>query len=208
MARIDNLFDVGQGKLGNLVFYKMNGKGIVRSKPEHYSDRKSPAQLAQRQRLQVVNAFLSPFRDLIRITFASEAESRTARAAATSFNMRNALAGEYPDKYVDKSKALLSRGPLPLPLNVSMEAQPDGLHIRWENGQEATGISARDNLVLIALSELDRQSDYKFTEAQRSEGKYVWKTTLKPSDGALPAVWIAFRNRQETQMSDSLFVEG
>ncbi len=47
MANIQNLFDAGQGKSGNLVVYNMNGQSILRTKPEHYSDRKTPAQLAQ-----------------------------------------------------------------------------------------------------------------------------------------------------------------
>lgn len=207
MARIDNLFDIGQGKLGNLVFYKMNGKGIVRTRPAHFNDRKSPAQKAQRHRLQVVNAFLRPFRDIIRITYAAAAEGRTARAAAMSSIMRNALAGEYPDINVDKSKALLSKGSLPLPVNASVEAHPEGLLIRWENGGEAAGKAARDTLVGIALFGNTLEADFQFSGVQRSAGQFLWRLTKPLQEGEKPDVWIAFRNAAMTEMSNSMYIK-
>ncbi len=206
MARIDSLFNSGRGRLGNLVFYKVGDKNYVRTRAEHFRDQKSPAQLAQRQRMQVVNKFLSAFRDLLRITFAVESDGMTARAAALSCNLRNALAGAYPDIHIDNSKALLSRGPLPLPARAWVENHPEGLLVRWENGEEATGEAARDNLLVMALSEETGQSDYKFTGVNRSAGECIWKPAFKLTENALPGVWIAFRNRQETLMSDSMYV--
>jgi hypothetical protein len=104
MAIIDNLFDAGRGRLGNMVVYKMNGMNIIRTKPERYRDSKSPAQLAQRQRLQAVNEFLNPFSKLLKLTFPAEKPGQTARSEAQSYNMRNALAGEYPGIYVIRAK--------------------------------------------------------------------------------------------------------
>lgn len=203
MAIIDNLFDNGRGRLGNLVVYRLNGQGIVRTKPAHYSDRKSPAQLAQRQRLQAVNGFLNPFSDLLKLTFPAEKPGRTARAEAQSYTMRNAVAGEYPDIYVDKSRALLSRGPLPTAVSATVTARPDGLLIEWQNGAAAKGSRASDTIVVMALSGQTGQTAYRFTDTRRSEGRYVWNPAL--SDGPL-AVWIAFRNQGQTEMSDSLYV--
>ncbi len=202
MATIDNIFDSGRGRLGNLVVYKMNGRGIVRTKPEHYRDRKSPAQLAQRQRLQAVNGFLNPFSDLLKLTFPAEKPGRTARAEAQSYLMRNALAGEYPDIYVDKSRALLSRGPLPVPVSATVTAQPDSLLIEWENDAEAVGSRAYDTLVVVALSEETGKVAYRFTDTRRSDGRYVWKPDLSAGTAD---VWIAFRNREQTEMSDSVY---
>jgi len=204
MATIQNLFDSGKGKLGNLVFYKVGGQGRVRTQAEHFHDRKSPAQLAQRQRLQVTTSFLKPFRDIIRITFAAEANGRSAVHAARAYNMRNALTGEYPDISVEKSRALLSRGPLPVPVNAAVSAQPEGLLIEWDNSADAASHHPYDTLVVMALSAETGRSDYLFTEARRSDGRYLWKTAL-PIGNALPDVWITFRNRQETEMSNSMY---
>ena len=203
MAKLDHLFDSARGKLGNLVFYKVGGSGRVRMRAAHFRDQKSPAQLAQRQRLQVANVFLKPFRELIRITFAAEAVGRSAMQAAQSFNMRNALAGEYPDIHVEKTKARLSRGPLPVPVSASLTVQPEGLLIEWVNGGEAAGPRAYDTLVVIALSAEKGRSDYRFTEARRSDGRYVWKSALS---GGNDDIWIAFRDKGQTEFSDSVYL--
>ncbi|TAJ00329.1 hypothetical protein DMA11_24855, partial [Marinilabiliaceae bacterium JC017] len=74
MARLKNtILDAESGSLGPVVVYSMYGRSYVRSKPSQYRDKKSPAQLAQRQKFQLILNFLRPFKDLIRITFAREA---------------------------------------------------------------------------------------------------------------------------------------
>lgn len=202
MAKIQDLFDAGRGKLGNLVVYKMKGQSIIRTKPEHYHDRKSPAQLAQRQRMKVVNEFLHPFLDLIRLTFPPQKVGRTARSEAQSYIMRNALAGEYPNSYVDKSRALLSHGPLPVPVSATVASGPDGLLIEWENDAEATRRHPNNTLVVMAVQEESNHGTYNFTDVKRTEGRYTWKPSL--SAGPV-AVWIAFRNQEQTEMSNSVF---
>ncbi len=206
MAKIENLLEGGQGSLGNLVLYKMNGKYYIRSKPAQYKDKKSPAQLAQRQRLQVMNSFLRAFREPIRVTFASEAVGRSALQAAQSYNMLSALAGEYPDIYVNKNKVLLSRGTLPLPVSATLTVLPEGLLIEWENDADAAARHPHDTLVVMAKSSKTDSVDFRFTEARRSDGRYTWKPALPSGKDSLPDLWIAFRNLQQTEMSDSLFV--
>jgi hypothetical protein len=203
MATIDNLFESGRGKLGNLVFYKVGNQGRVRTRAAHFRDRKSPKQLAQRQRMQVALGFLKPFSNLIRITYAAEAVGRSAMQAAQSYNMRNALAGEYPDIYVDKSKALLRRGPLPLPVSPTLTALTEGLLIEWENGSEATGRHLHDNLVVMVKSPEKENVDFRFTEARRSDSHYMWKPALPEGN---VDVWIAFRDPGQTEMSDSMYL--
>lgn len=206
MSEINNLFDSGKGSLGNLVFFRRLGKTYVRTKPIRYSDRKSPAQLVQRQRMQSMNRFLKPFGSLIRITFTPEATGRTALHAAQSYNMRHAFAGEYPAIHVDNNKVLLSRGQLPLPQDFSITAHPEGLLIEWINGDEASGNRMYDTLVLMAWSESAGWGDYKFSEAYRKEGHYIWKPALPLQENEIPDVWIAFRNQEQSEMSDSRYI--
>lgn len=206
MAKIENLFESGRGKLGNLVFYKVGNNGYVRTQAAHFRDRKSPAQLAQRQKLQLMSGFLKPFTKLIRITFSADAMGRSPMRAALSYNMRQALAGEYPGIYVDKSKVLLSHGPLPVPVTASVASQPDGLHITWENGAEAARLNSDDILVVMALSADTRSVDFLFTGVRRSVGHYLWSPALQKNNSNQPDIWLAFRNRQETMMSNSFYV--
>lgn len=206
MALNDNLFGMSQGKIGNLVFYKRNGTGIVRTRPAHFKDKKSPRQLAQRQRMQVANSFLKSFHQLIRITWAAEAGDRSVWHVVYRHIVLDALAGEYPEIFVDKKKALLSKGSLPLPENAWVEPHQEGLHITWENGLEAKGNAARDTLVVVAYNEKTGSSDFRFSEASRADGGYIWKPGIKFTEDALPDVWIAFRNKEQSQVSDSLYL--
>ena len=206
MSEVDHLFDSGKGTLGNLVFFRRLGKTYVRVRPARYRDRKSPAQLAQRQRMQAVNRFLKPFSALIRLTFTPEVAGRTALHAAQSVNMRHAFAGEYPNLNIDFSKALLSRGLLPLPAHVSVTAQPDGLLIEWQNGDEAAGKRSYDTLVVMAWSETAGWGAFKFSEVIRKEGRYLWNPPMQLNENEIPAVWIAFRNQEQTELSDSMYV--
>lgn len=204
MASLDHLFDGSSGALGTLVFYQKNGKGYVRTRPAQYRDKKSPAQLAQRQRLQVMNGFLRSFREALRVTFAAEAQGRTALQAAQSYNMLNALEGEYPDIRINKSKALVSKGPLPLPSAVRMTPQEQGVLLQWDNGVECTPGRSSDTLVVLVLPQDGYPAAAHFTPVLRSGGQYLLSLGQTPE--VLPDIWIAFRNPQQTLMSDSMWV--
>lgn len=45
------LFGTLSGSLGNIIVYTVGGQMRVRTKPGHYRDQKSPAQLAQRRKI-------------------------------------------------------------------------------------------------------------------------------------------------------------
>lgn len=205
MARIKSLFEHSQGKLGALVFYQVGDEVFVRTRAQQFRDRKSPAQLAQRQRLQVMNSFLKSFRDLLSRTFTAGETGKAGFQAAKSYNMRNALSGEYPHIAVDMGKVLLSRGPLSVPLQATAQAHPEGVLIEWENGFGNGCGAANDALVVVAYFSNSGRSQYRFTETYRSEGRYLWKLPLQDGGDANPDIWIAFRNPQETLMSNSLY---
>jgi hypothetical protein len=185
----------------------MNGKNYIRKRPKQINDQKSPAQLAQRQRMQTVISFLQKFSDPIRFTFASEAAGRTAWQAAQSYNLRHGLTGDYPDIRIDYSKALLSRGPLPLPESCSVALHPEGFLVQWVNGPEADGKHSGDFLMVIILLPGVTVCNYLLTDTRRSAGQYVWKTNRPMTQDTLPDVWIAFRNVRMTKWSDSLWVQ-
>ncbi len=206
MAKIKNIFDGGVGKLGNLVLYKRNGVNVVRVKPAHIKLSITPAREAQKLKFRLINKFLFQFSEPIRVTFTSSVEGRTALHEAQSYNLRHAVAGEYPGFYVDKGKVLLSQGPLPLPVSASVSHHPDGLQVQWENGPEMKGNTPGDYLVVFIM-EADGTGDHRFTEARRSYGQYVWKAVSPFSEDALPDVWISFRNRKMTKCSNSIWVQ-
>jgi hypothetical protein len=208
MARTgENILSHSTGSIGNAVYYTMHGKNFVRSKPSKYTDRKSEAQLIQRAKMKAVTDFLSPFKDLVRITWAGEATGRAPYHAAKSELMRNALEGSYPDIRIKKEAALLSKGNLPLPGKVTVTIKDDGLLAEWTDGSEVSAKHGRDTFVVIALDKKTGNSEHKFTGIQRSAKSYMWKPGFEISQDNKPDLWIAFRSNNETEMSNSLYVK-
>jgi hypothetical protein len=203
----DNMLSHSTGSIGNAVYYTMHGKNFVRSKPSKYTDRKSEGQLIQRTKMKAVTSFLTPFKDLIRITWAGEATGRAPYHAAKSELMRNALQGVYPDIQLNKEAALLSKGPLPLPEKVTVSLQEGGLLAEWTDSSENAAKHGRDTLVLIALDEKGVIGEFKFTGIPRSAKNYLWKPAIEISQANKPDVWVAFRSNNETEMSNSVYVK-
>lgn len=197
---MNNPWEGGSGKLGRTILYQANGKSYIRLMPSKYTDLKSPAQLAQRERVKLINSFIKPFAPVIKVTFPKEKPGRTAYQEAVSYNLLHALAGEYPDMYVDHSKVLLSKGPLPLPESYSMAAHPEGLLITWQN---YPGVHDWDTLVIMAMFNSSTSTLYKFTGALRSECEYLWKLPKHLNPSQLIDAWIAFRDDLTSEMSNS-----
>ncbi len=206
MARYKNkLFDSISGSLGPAVVYQMYGKTYVRTKPEGYKDRQSPGQLAQRQKFYLVMNFLQPFKDLLRISFASQANGRSAYHAAQSYNLKLGLHGEYPGYRIDRNQALLSYGPLPLPDSVTVMRQPEGFDIKWKTDYAIQSTRGKDMLVVIGQPVFGQQEiEFRFTGIGRSDQMYRWSTALLQ----YPKVhlWIAFQNQAQTELSHSLYL--
>jgi len=207
MARTKNhlLRDLS-GSIANLVFYQVDGETYVRTRPVTYKDRQSPAQLAQRQRIQVVNRFLTPFKKVLRQTFMLADRERQAYSNATSYNMKHGLTGSYPHLNIDKTKARLSMGPLGLPATATIKQVGDGFLMEWDPAPTNAHCAADDTFLFFATHPYYPQAYYHFTGVRRSEGHFLWNRNLFEGH-AKPDVWIAFRNAAETLVSDSWYLE-
>ena len=209
MAKLgDNIMGAGKGKVGDVVLYTMHGKSFMRAKPSKYTDRKSEAQLAQRAKMQAVSGFMSPFKELIRKTWAGEAVGRAPYHAAKSQIMRTAVQGSYPDFSINKEAALLSKGNLPLPQNVSAVLQQSSLLLEWTNNSEDERLHGKDLLLVVAQNPQTGESEYLFTSTRRRDKTFRWETGLPVSENNMPDVWVAFRSNNEMEMSDSVFIKG
>ncbi|WP_430815364.1 DUF6266 family protein [Carboxylicivirga sp. RSCT41] len=201
MARFKSINDGTSGKVGNVITYQMYGKSYMRSLPGQYTDKKSERQLAQRQKMQLVNNFLGPYKDVLRLTFKNEAVGRSAFLAAKSYNILHAIRGEYPDQYIDYNQALVSTGTVFFPQEARAERIDEGLHFYWKN----EGLnSPHDSLLVIAGLRGQHAVMYKQTEAQRLEESYVWKLDLQRHETY--DVWMVFRDYRERGFSNSVWL--
>lgn len=107
-------FGLLSGKLGNRVYYIVDGKQMSRALGKRM---KPPTvkELANRQGMKVAFEFAKTVGVFIDIGFGIEAKERDIqpRNAAVGCIRKEALKGGYPDIEIDYAKLLLSRGSLP-----------------------------------------------------------------------------------------------
>src|SRR6476661_3299475 len=146
------------GKIGNVVGSSWRGINILRSVPKaptHFSDK----QLANQLRMKLAQLFLKQFIPVVRIGFKDDTIIPTAFNSALSFNKKNAIAGEYPNLYLDYAAVKLSQGPLYIPEAIQIAEDDAGLHFSWDNEIGLNG-ERDDQLLVITWNEAKQISDY------------------------------------------------
>ncbi|MCW3788273.1 DUF6266 family protein [Plebeiibacterium sediminum] len=203
MARLNNgILGGGSGKVGTVVMYTRYGREFVRSLPTPTKDKKTPGQLAQRQKMALIHQFLRPEKELIQKTFANDSSTRSPYQSAQSYNLKHAIAGEYPDQYIDLQKGLISKGNIPLPAEITYVANKDGIRINWNTGIKEPNAEDYDTLMIVWKYKQSDFIDYTTVGARRYNGTFLW-TEITGEELKDYTIWLIFRNREETDYSNS-----
>lgn len=169
------------GKVGNVVGASWKGIDYIRSLPASVKNPRTNGQVAQRTKFSATMEFLRPLNPLINVGFRSAATGRlTAMNAAMSYNVKNAVKGEFPDFEVDFERVLFSRGSLTGASRASANAEAGGLVYDWESS-EATNIDASDEVVFMAYNSDRKEAVYTIGDATRMLGY---------GDLAVPELWV------------------
>ncbi len=200
MTRLkSNLLESGSGKIGNIVFYYRNGVPCARSVPKKYHDKKSEAQLKQRQKMKLIHDFLGPFSDLLKLSFKEKNSSRTGYQSAQSYNLKNAIAGEYPNLYINKEIALLSHGTIPMAPGIQYTENDDEYIFTWE-ATKGNNANPLDTFILM-IRDKNNYGEYFITGTKRYKGTFT--ISKDEISGEIQDIWVAFRNNEETMFSNN-----
>ncbi|WP_316843061.1 DUF6266 family protein, partial [Pedobacter gandavensis] len=192
------------GKVGNLVFYMLNGQPIVR-----LIGRKGKPTILQKanyQKMEVTMKLLRNMGSFIKLGFGLQAKGtvHNAHNLATSYNKKQALKGEYPNISIDYSKVLLSQGKMPATRDLKITKLEDGLEISWDPTQ-TDELDFNDSvMVMIYRPERGGAREY-LNIARREEGKCfipmyegLLKEQMEP--------YIAFISADGERVSDSVYL--
>jgi hypothetical protein len=194
------------GRVGNLVTYRVLNRDVVRmvgktNKPP------SIKQLACRQKMAVVVAFLRPLTDFIKVGFAlkARAANKYPYNMAVSFNVKHALAGVYPDAVMDYSKVMVANGNLPAAVNAEVSVIADGLQFNWDVGADMDIAERRHRVMMLACFPSLRKAMCFIGGAERVAGTDV---LYLPSDlrTAYMEVYISFICVGNQDVSDSVYL--
>ncbi|WP_316793748.1 DUF6266 family protein [Pedobacter frigoris] len=195
-----------RGRLGNLVFYKLMGRQVVRRIGRSVSP--SVAQLAGWQRMSVVNAFLKPIMPFINVGYAVQAQESGMfpQNAAVSYLLRYAVKGSYPFLEMDYSRVLVSRGVLAPAQNASVVLLPEGLRFSWSYDPSFPFSLPSDEVMVMAYFPGLAKAVFEIGTAVRSSGSVV----LALPDGMAGGMelYISFVAVNRKEVSDSVYLGG
>ncbi|MBB5439395.1 hypothetical protein HDC92_003088 [Pedobacter sp. AK017] len=206
MATSNGISGEFKGKLGNLVSYQLKGKTVIRHIGKS-NKKPSAAQLATRQKMATIIKFLQPAVPFVNVGFELEVQGtdKNPHNAAVSYNVKNALQGQYPDITLDYSKVLLSKGTLEPAILPEATFTGTLLEITWQVASDMDwGIKNDRTMLFIYCPELDK-AVYVLSGTRRSTGKDEIELPLSFVGKGLQ-VYIAFKAVNRKSVSDSRWV--
>ncbi|MBB2148897.1 DUF6266 family protein [Pedobacter gandavensis] len=192
------------GKVGNLVFYMLNGQPVVRligrkGKP-------SRLQLANYQAMEVTMKLLNRMGSFIKLGYGLQAKGtvQNAHNLATSYHKKEALQGEYPNISIDYSKVMLSRGVMPETKDLKIEKVAGGLEISWDPTHSSELQHNDSVMVMICTPETNNDREY-LNIARRSEGKCFIPMYEEALNQQIEP-YISFISADGERISDSVYL--
>jgi len=206
MAKIKNgILGPVSGKVGSVV--ACNGKqgNHVRAYPKKSNKPPSEKQKAQRKKFGLVQKFLTPMRDLLTFSFASEFISMGASKLASSYNLKNAVRGVYPNYYIDYSLVWMSFGYLPAAVSTAVNSVEAGkLLFTWTDNSGQGKASPGDRTILVAYYSENGSCRTLIQGAERQAGTDVLDVT--GWSGRKVHCWLGFVSKDGKDKSPGMYV--
>lgn len=203
------------GKLANVVGYIRLGAPVLRMAPVTRKKKKTrtEAQQAVNLRFKIVKSFIAKVNTFISVGFKLEVAGTTkiAENAAVSYNIKNAVVGEYPDLALDYAKVMISKGRLPAPSNPRVELQGNFIKFKWDVDADWAYKLKRDQVMMLAYLPANERTYYSLSSARRSVGEDLLEIrTMAVARGSAKRddvieTYMAFISDDRQSISDSVY---
>jgi len=208
MARLkDGLLGGLSGKIGDVIGYIRYGKAYVKMKTTKPKKKGTVAQLAEREKMRVVNAFVNSMTQFVRVGFSLEAakKSHSANASAKSYQLKYGIGGEYPSIVIDYPHALVSKGKMDSPLNALAVAGIDGISFTWEVSHRNEVYQRQSRVMLLVYAPGLNKSFFNISGARIMDKTDFME--LPPSfKNQLLHAYMAFCADDQKQISNSVYL--
>lgn len=190
------------GKFGSVIGYKLNGQDIIKGLPKKRTSGPTKGEQANRKKFALLQAWLAPLVDVLRVGFKGYAPTFQGFVAAKSYNSKHALKQrEDGSPYIDPALALVSFGTITLPKIMSMERQGDNIIITWSTENNRI----LDHAMIVAYVPETNQVEMEMAAAKRSTAT---ASIALPdnSEGYEVHVYIAFVAYDHSAQSNSYYL--
>ena len=155
------------GKVGNIVGTYWKGRFLMRAAPDVSQVVPTPARLMQQQKFAMMAKYLNPFKGIINIGFAHDAELRhvTPRNVAMSVNMANAFNWNGTAWEIEHNSVQLSRGLFLGVEDLIVDVQGGDMKVSWfSNDAQVAGLTSSgkeiltspNDKVIVAMCNIER----------------------------------------------------
>lgn len=207
-------FSGPSGKIGNLIGSNWRGISYLKARPEHFSDANTLRQQATRMKFKTLVPFSKACLPFIRIGFLGYSTPKlTAYNAATSYNLKNGITGEFPDLELNYARLKLSRGNLPIADSASVEtAEPGKINFTWSHNSQMAEAKPEDTTMVLAYNPVRQYAVYLLQGFFRSDGS-CQLTVPDIFSGESVECYLSFANlanltgnASEKNISDSMYL--
>ena len=209
-----------KGRIGRTIYYEVNGQKRARLMPGHYTDRKSPKQLAHRAKVKGVVSLYGTI-DLQLLHYLEDRTKGTTKNAYNLFFSMNIGNMTEDGRIAQYVKTMWCQGDRSVPEEASATRLEDGtMEIRWST-DGAGANEQRDFLQLVLFKENakpetppedlawyypDRTDTISLYEAKRSQGRCVWTLPRDLSHAKTLHLYGIFRDPVTAAISDSFYL--
>ena len=147
-----NIGELVSGKVGNVVFYQLNGESYVRSAPVRKKDSWTPEQLMHRQRFGMVSNLWKQFKSA-KLTPIWNLGAQKMNGYAY-FMKANMPAFAMDGSLIDPQMLQLSTGQLHLPVQLKAErtaTESSTIKVSWQNDLHLKGERLNDELMVVSF---------------------------------------------------------
>jgi len=206
MAEVNDIYgnDV-TGKVGNVSFYKLRGKTVMRSLPGKRRKQQTPKQLRNQNRFQEIRKFCNLFKHVVIPQIWNGVA--TTSSGYHLFMKSNSAAFDEDGMLTDPQKIILSKGELIFPAGMEVYRTSPGssaIQVKYETKPVISGKSSKDKLMVISYGE------GKFSEI-KDTGITKWSLDgtfeLPELDTPASHIYLFFESQDQRYYSDSMCFE-
>lgn len=191
------------GKIGNLIIYQMNGKTVIRQKPDPGKKRKlSPLQLYYQRSFRVCQEFLRPLKRELDFGYQEFFDlGKRGFQLAMSWALKNALENQGNDPVLNPEKIKISRGDLTGGEGASVVRNSETqLQFNWVNNSWSGSARETDRVFLVAYHRESEKVISKTEGSFRESGSDVLELPwIDPLIGEVH-VYMAFSQKKSKGM--------
>lgn len=204
MARIKNgILDGFSGKVGTVVGSHWRGINYMRAVSRKRRTTVTENQKVQQSRFALMRGFLKSMSDLLVIGYKGYALQMSEVNSALSYNLKNAVTGNYPDFGIAYEQVVLSRGALPNGKTPGAVAGAAGtVNFNWTDNSNTGKAKSTDKAILVAYCESLNETLYAIAPLRSAE---TGSLQVPGFSGQTVQTWISFISADGKETATSVF---